>query len=103
MRLVVAVSLGLLLLSNQAWSAPTAPTSEDIAAARQHYKRAMVHYDLGRYDQAISEFQQAYEIKDDPNLLFNIAQAHRLAKHYGEALTLYRSYLRRSPKAPNRL
>lgn len=78
------------------------PTPDEAAMAREHYKRGTTLYDLGKYDEAIVEFQQAYEIKDDPVLLYNIAQSFRLASKYSEALRFYRTYLRRAPKAPNR-
>src|SRR6185436_16138546 len=76
--------------------------ADEAAAAREHYKRGTTLYDLGKYDEAIIEFQQAYEIKDDPVLLYNIAQSFRLSNKYNEALRFYRTYLRRAPKAPNR-
>jgi hypothetical protein len=44
----------------------------------------------------------AYKIKDDPALLFNIGQAHRLAGHNAEALRFYKTYLTKVPEASNR-
>ena len=73
-----------------------------VALAREHYMKGVDAYDNGRYDEAIAEFQQAYEIKDDAVLLYNIAQSKRLEGHYDEALMYYKVYLRRAPKAPNR-
>jgi tetratricopeptide (TPR) repeat protein len=70
--------------------------------AKEHYVQATKLYDLGKYDEAIKEFEAAFEIKDDPVLLYNIAQAYRLANKYPEALRFYRTYLRRKPKAANR-
>ncbi len=92
---LTTVSLCLLLSSS-------AFAQADAKAAREHYKRGTTLYDLGRYEDAIGEFQQAYEIKDEPVLLYNIAQAYRLSNKFKEALQFYRTYLRRSPRAPNR-
>src|SRR5205814_5867908 len=84
---------------------------EDRAAAREHYKRGTKLFDVAKYDDAIGEFTEAYELwdSDDPKdaanaaiLLFNIAQAHRLANHYAQAILFYRNYLRKDPKARNR-
>jgi len=75
---------------------------EDVAAAREHYRRGNKAYDLGRYHEAAQEYEQAYEAKDDPALLFNVAQAYRLAEDYKNALRAYRAFLRRMPRAPNR-
>jgi tetratricopeptide (TPR) repeat protein len=59
-------------------------------------------YDLGLYDEAIAQYMAAYKIKDDPALLFNIGQAHRLAGHSAEALRFYKTYLSKLPDAANR-
>ncbi|HEY4187481.1 MAG TPA: tetratricopeptide repeat protein [Polyangia bacterium] len=76
--------------------------AEDAAAAREHYERGTKFYDIGKYDDAIHEFEAAYEAKSDPAFIYNLAQSHRLAGHNTEALQLYRNYLRNSPHAPNR-
>jgi hypothetical protein len=76
--------------------------SDDASSAKEHYKRGLTLYELGKYDDAVTEFEQAYEIKDDPILLYNIAQALRLNKKYSEAVRFYRTYLKRKPGAANR-
>jgi len=76
--------------------------ADDLQKAREHYQEGTKAYDLGRFDDAAREYEQAYEAKDDPALLFNIAQAYRFGKRYDKAILSYRSYLRRVPDAPNR-
>lgn len=76
--------------------------ADDTASAREHYERGTKFYDIGRYDEAIREFEAAYEAKSDPAIIYNLAQAHRLAGHNQEALQLYRNYLRYVPHPPNR-
>jgi tetratricopeptide (TPR) repeat protein len=78
------------------------PSDANIAAAKDHYKRASTLFDLGKYDDAIKEFEAAFELKDDPVFLYNIAQSYRLSNHYPEAIRFYRTYLKRSPKAKNK-
>jgi tetratricopeptide (TPR) repeat protein len=56
-------------------------------------------FQAGSYDQAIVEFQVAYTKRQLPTLLFNIAQAHRKAGHWSEALALYERFLRDDPKS----
>jgi tetratricopeptide (TPR) repeat protein len=70
--------------------------------ARQHYREGTKLYDLRRYREAAHEYEAAYEAKDDPALLFNIAQAYRLAGAYEDAIASYRAFLRNAPEAPNR-
>jgi len=77
-------------------------TPEPQEVARQHYRKALVHYDLREFDRAIDEFKQAYAITGAPELLFNLGQAHRLRGDWQQALDFYRSYLQRVPDAPNR-
>ena len=76
--------------------------ADSVNDAREHYKQGRIAFDLGHYEDAIIEYEQAYKLKDDPAILFNIAQAHRLAGHLVEALQFYRSFLRRQPDAFNR-
>jgi tetratricopeptide (TPR) repeat protein len=70
--------------------------------ALQHFERGQTHYNLGRFDEAIAEFERAYEMKPDPIFLFNIAQAHRLARHTERAIFFYRRYLALDPRAKSR-
>jgi iron complex outermembrane receptor protein len=62
--------------------------------ARAHYEKATAAYALGRFAEAAAEFEQAFTLKPDPALLYNAAQAYRLAGSTERALQLYRSYLR---------
>src|SRR3569623_375482 len=90
-----AIAVGVLLVctGGQAWA-------DDAATAHEHAQKATTFYKLAKYDDAIREFEAAYEAKSDPALLYNIAQCHRLAGHDGEALRLYRNYLRDAPRGP---
>ena len=72
------------------------------ASAREHYSKGTSYFDLGRYDDAVAEYSLAYEAKNEPTLLYNIGQAHRLANHPALALRFYKMYLTRLPDAPNR-
>jgi len=75
--------------------------ADDVEAARQHYAQGSKSFDLGLYDQAVKEYMAAYEAKPDPALLYNIAQAHKLAGHPEQAIRFYRTYLSRVPDAQN--
>jgi tetratricopeptide (TPR) repeat protein len=92
------VTLALLLSA-----AAPARAADPLSEARDHYEQGMSHYQLGEFVQAIDEFKLAYAASHAPGLLFNLAQASRLAKQYDQALFFYRSYLRARPEAPNRV
>ncbi len=72
------------------------------ASAKAHYEKGTTLYDLGRYLDAAHEYEEAYAAKNDPALLFNVAQAYRLGGDNAAALRTYRSFLRRVPDPPNR-
>jgi len=74
----------------------------DVARAKQAFTRGMAHYHLREYGQAIAAFEEGYRTHPDPVFLFNIAQAHRLAERYEEALHFYRTYLSAAPRTPDR-
>jgi tetratricopeptide (TPR) repeat protein len=69
---------------------------------REHYQRASRDYDLGKFADAIDEYQTIYEIDGDPVMLYNLAQAYRLSDQPDRALQFYRRYLERAPDAHNR-
>ncbi len=83
-------------------TAAPARGDDELSQARTHYRNATRAYELGSYDEAIREYSEAYRLKDDPAILYNMAQAHRLADHHTEALRLYRMYLIKVPDAQNR-
>jgi tetratricopeptide (TPR) repeat protein len=75
---------------------------DDVQSARDHYAKGKRFYDLGRFAEAAKEYEAAYQAKDDPALLFNLGQAHRLAGNYPQALLAYKAYIRNVPDAANR-
>jgi tetratricopeptide (TPR) repeat protein len=97
MRRVLVVA-ALMALAPTVHAADATTTRE----AKEHFDRAMAHYELGEFPAAVEEFKQAYALSQAPGLLFNLAQASRLAKDYEQALHFYRTYLRVRPDAPNR-
>jgi hypothetical protein len=76
--------------------------ADDRALAREHYQKGSKAFALGAYDEAVAEYSAAYRLRDDPALLYNLAQTHRLANHAPEALRFYKMYLTLQPQAANR-
>jgi tetratricopeptide (TPR) repeat protein len=79
----------------------TPARADERAQAREHFNKGSKYFSLGKFDEAIKEYEAAYDLKDDPAFLYNIAQAYRLAGNAPKALFFYRSYLSRAPEAPN--
>ena len=70
--------------------------------ARAYFDKASASFALGHYPAAAENYEKAFEAKPDSALLYNAAQAHRLAGNKERALTLYQNYLRIYPRAPRR-
>jgi tetratricopeptide (TPR) repeat protein len=67
------------------------------------FERGSALYALGRYAEAAPLFERAFEMRPDPALLYNAAQAYRLMGEKPRALTLYQNYLRLyGDQIPNR-
>jgi hypothetical protein len=77
-------------------------TSQQKQEIHVHYQQATRAYDLGKYQEAVDEYQKVYEIDGDPVMLYNIAQAYRLNDQPQESIHFYRRYLQRSPEARNK-
>ncbi|MFL5313326.1 MAG: PEGA domain-containing protein [Myxococcales bacterium] len=65
-----------------------------VELARAEYKRAEACYAAGDYGCATAGYRAAYEYSHRPELLFNLAQAHRRGGNLKEALQSYQSFLR---------
>ena len=65
--------------------------------ADAHARRGVALYNLGKYDEAIGEFEDAYKAFQSDALLFNLAQAHRKLEHCERALSYYHQYLGGTP------
>lgn len=73
---------------------------DDLAEARRRFDKGQRLYDLRRYEDSIPEFESAYALSGDPVLLYNLAQAYRMAEKYPDALHYYRAYLKKVPSSP---
>lgn len=69
-----------------------APTEEE-RLARTHFEAGRSHFERGRYDLALTEFDAAYELSEEPGLLYNIFLAHERLGHLEEAASVLERYL----------
>ncbi|HSR97077.1 MAG TPA: tetratricopeptide repeat protein [Kofleriaceae bacterium] len=75
-----------------------APVSPQVQAqAKAFVDQGIAAQDAGEYDVAIRYYGEAYRLVPHPDLIFNIAQAQRLAGRFDEALATYRRYLDAAP------
>ncbi|HVR02049.1 MAG TPA: tetratricopeptide repeat protein, partial [Polyangia bacterium] len=97
-RLGVLLAFVLLAASATVRAAPL----DDEKQARAHYDRAEKSFDLGKFGDALADYQSAYEAKPLPGFLFNIAQCYRNMGKFERARFFFRRYLALEPHAPNR-
>lgn len=79
-----------------------APAS-DLTEAKRLYADARVAYDAGRFDEALTGFQAAYQKKPLPGFLFNLGQCERQLGHDERAIFFFQRFLEStSPTDPAR-
>jgi tetratricopeptide (TPR) repeat protein len=71
-------------------------------AARKHFEHAEKLYALGKFQDALVEYEAAYEAKPLPGFLFNIGQCYRNLGNYKQAVFSFKKYLDEKPDAKNR-
>ena len=102
----ISVALPLLLAFLTMGAAGTAraadPAPDDkTAQARVLAQEATTHYAVGEFTQSAEKYQSAYKLKPDPALLYNAAQAYRMAGNNDKALLLYKNYVMFYPNEKN--
>ena len=87
-----------------------APATADKQKAKEHFESGRKRYDLEKYEEAIKEFEAAYEEEPSPVFLFNIAQGHRnifelgrQGSHARTAVQFYRKYLNKTNDPSNKV
>jgi tetratricopeptide (TPR) repeat protein len=111
LRRLVPVCCALVLLTGAAASeaAPRKPPAarspsdpKQAKIARAHFDKAEKAFDLGRFEEALTEYQSAYEALPLPGFVFNLAQCYRNLGDDERAIFFYQRYLTLQPDAPNR-
>lgn len=88
-----AVLLALLL---------AAPSTAVRQKADKLVQEATVDYNASDFEGALAKLTEAYKLKSDPALLFDIAQCHRALHHWERAEFTYKAYLKERPDAHDR-
>ena len=70
------------------------PLAETLTGeAKANYDLAITLYRVGDYDNAVTRFQQAYDAKPDPRLLWNMAACEKWRKKYATVQSLVNRYV----------
>jgi tetratricopeptide (TPR) repeat protein len=101
MAIVAGLAAALALLgSSTSARAADAPTNDK--EARRLFQRAELNFNVGKFAEALTDYQSAYEAKPLPGFLFNIAQCYRNMGDLEKARFFFRRYLALDPRAPNK-
>src|SRR5262245_57184769 len=95
----------LLLMVCFAVMMPSRPVRADdpaTRAAHRHFERGEKLFALGKFDDALDEYQTAFDAKPLPGFLYNIGQCYRNLGDYDQAIFSFRKYLNLETDAPNK-
>lgn len=95
---LVAAFLMCLAGAGAAW----AESPEQREAARQAYTTGDLAFKEGRYEDALTAFQQGYELSHRARFLLNVAHTQRKLGQMREALATYKRFLLTDPKPADR-
>jgi len=71
-------------------------------SAKRYFANGEKLFALGKFDEALEQYQQAFEAKPLPGFLYNIGQCHRNLGNFDQAIFSFRKYLTLEPNAPNK-
>ena len=94
--------LGLLVLVSTALAAPRPLPGRLAKAAGDAFTAAQKADAAGDLEEAVKQYRRAHAIAPHPDTLFNLADAHRRAKDYVDAITSLEAYLALAPDARDR-
>jgi tetratricopeptide (TPR) repeat protein len=70
--------------------------------AKSLVRQGNAKFEVGKYDEALKLYERAYNLRQEPKWLFNMAQAQRELKNYPEAIRLYELFLAKIPDHPDK-
>ncbi len=70
--------------------------------AKRHYDRGQKLFALQKFEDALDQFQKAFDAKPIPAFLFNIGQCQRNLGDYDAAIFSFKRYLKLDPEAENK-
>jgi len=69
---------------------------------RALFEQAEVKFNVGRFDEALADYQAAYDVEPLPAFLFNIGQCYRNLGDYERAQFFFQRYTMLDPHSANR-
>ena len=82
--------------------AQTTPSETDVELARTHFGTAEAYYERGEYGLALENFQRAFDLSGEPDLLYNISLTHQHLGDSASAADALERYLRTASRVEGR-
>jgi tetratricopeptide (TPR) repeat protein len=92
-----SVAVIATILYAAAAQAQEIPPDDEIA--RRHFDQGRSYYAVGRYDDALEEFEAARRVRPVAALDFNVARCLDRMERFGDAIGAYQRYVQGNPKA----
>jgi tetratricopeptide (TPR) repeat protein len=99
---VALIALCSLALASTARAEEVLRPDQIPQRARELADKGRAFHDAGDYPSAIAAYKEAYVLAPSAGLLFNLAQAYRLAGNCDDAAWMYHRYLDTNPRSPRR-
>ncbi len=91
-----------IVLAISALAAALPARGDDVAAAKDRFRKGVELFKERRFREAASEFEAAYRLKPHGAIQFNVAQCREKLEEWPGALRSYHDYLREVPDATDR-
>jgi tetratricopeptide (TPR) repeat protein len=79
-------------------AAPKELSDQELSALAVQVDKADKLFKSGKFEEALVIYQEAYNLTEEPTMLFSAAQCYRNLEKYEEATTNYRSFLAKAPE-----
>ena len=105
---VFSAMLGVLVFHVDSAVAGERDESETVSGADSEqeavalFQESVEHYRAGRFRQAVDLLKQAYALRAEPVLLYNLARAHEGLGELKEAIRAYERFLEQAPDSKDR-
>jgi hypothetical protein len=100
-KLLVTVFVATVALAAMP-PAAFAQTAAQKKQAKQHFEDGKAFFTLGKFREAIGEFERSYILFKAPEILFMIGQCHNQLGDLRRAVHFYKTYLAEKPDAKNK-
>lgn len=81
---------------------PTSARAQPDPRAQELNQQGKDHFAASRFEEALSAFEQAYGYDPAPTFLYNMARCLERLGRSGEAVEMFRRYLREDPQSPKK-